>query len=612
MNHVKTLVPIRQAREVFLSGGGVPDASVRPEIAGSWYRSADFRVPHDRTEVPQVSLDQLDDELLALVGPVLQRLADRLQDTGVGLLLSDANARILRRWSDDRRVRRFFDRVQTDRGSQLSEDAVGTNGVGTPVTLSRLVHVQGPEHVLDLYQHAVCTGAPIYDPITGRTAGAVTLSCEITPHSGLLVPLLMSTMAEVQQHLLDRTSPGERQLLAAFLRTTRSTRGLVVGLLGSSHVATSEANRVLTPVDMGLLERTAQLIGAARGPVCVPLTFSGGRTADVLCTPVGDGEPAGWIMQLDVRQPAANGVPTRPAPGATSARPARAANIVGDSPPWRRAIRAADHRGGARIPILVTGDPGSGRTVLARRCATAAGVLEPTVIDGSLEQVDGTASWLLAFREATGPPGGATIVRHLDSLSPGAALAVAAIIDELDTTVTAVIATAVRDRPDGPATAMLFERFAVATIAAPPLRSRPEDIPALVRALSARHGTGRILSFTPEAMEALQRFDWPGNVRQLENVVRRLLADGLTGLVPRDALPADIADASRRRRLTLMEEVELNAIKAALALAEGNRAQAAKSLGISRATLYRRLRAHGLVDRALTGPGEALPAAHVS
>jgi transcriptional regulator of acetoin/glycerol metabolism len=583
---VASLPKIGKAREAFLEGRPASDV-VRAEIATSWVRSSRFRVPHDRSEVPQIPVEQLDDRLIDAVGPVLDRLAERLSDTNVGLLLSDASARILRRWSAGRRVQRFFDDVQTQRGSQLSERAVGTNGVGTPVVSGRLVHVQGPEHLLDLYQRAVCTGAPIRDPLTGRTIGAVTLACGLSPHSQLLVPLLRSTIVEVEQHLLDRATPNERQLLDAFLAATRSADRPVIAQLGSTQVATAEARRLLTPIDVAQLEQSvAELPGRVRfggSEVRLPMTLSGARTGTATLRTVCEG---GWVVELSVDAPAVRcSVPTLPP---RSGLP----GLVGGTTPWRAVVRAANLYRRSSMPVLITGEAGVGKTAVAvAMCSSATDSGPVTVLDGALEQVDGTGPWLTKLQSALRSPGTATVVRHLDTLSSMAAQAMCGLIDGLPSSVT-VVGTSSGVRPEGMASALLMDRLGVATIAVPPLRDHLDDLPALIGELARRHGADRVMTLSPAALEALRRYSWPGNVRQVENMVRRLIAEKVAPPVPLCALPVEIAAAAGQRSLTALEEMELKAIRTALQAAEGNRVKAAASLGISRATLYRRLRTH--------------------
>ena len=145
----------------------------------------------------------------------------------------------------------------------------------------------------------------------------------------------------------------------------------------------------------------------------------------------------------------------------------------------------------------------------------------------------------------------------------------------------------------------LYYRLNVLHIRLPPLRERPEDIPGLVNALLTRHaarsGTSAP-SVTPDALKAICLHSWRGNVRELANVLERALILADEGRIDIDQLPDDVREAGAPR-LSLPDAVdrfERSHIALVLRLCEGNREQAAEELGISPATLYRRLERLGL------------------
>ncbi|MBZ0119796.1 MAG: sigma-54 dependent transcriptional regulator, partial [Sandaracinaceae bacterium] len=142
----------------------------------------------------------------------------------------------------------------------------------------------------------------------------------------------------------------------------------------------------------------------------------------------------------------------------------------------------------------------------------------------------------------------------------------------------------------------LLYRLSVVKVKVPPLRERVEDIPVLVGRFLAKQSLEqkkRVASVDPTAMKALMRYGWPGNVRELSNVIERavLLADGET--VSMADLPLEIRgesfpedDCNLENALAAFERKHIASV---LATCEGNRESAAKALGISPATLYRRL-----------------------
>jgi transcriptional regulator with PAS, ATPase and Fis domain len=142
----------------------------------------------------------------------------------------------------------------------------------------------------------------------------------------------------------------------------------------------------------------------------------------------------------------------------------------------------------------------------------------------------------------------------------------------------------------------LFYRLNIISLEIPPLRERASDIPLLVRRLAEKHAAGRNVAITRAAMQRLLSFGWPGNVRQLENEVRRalVLSDGeidIEHLSPEvaGAANAAVADAGLnvRKRVDLLEA---NLVRDALERTKGNQTQAAKLLGLSRFGLQKMIR----------------------
>ena len=138
----------------------------------------------------------------------------------------------------------------------------------------------------------------------------------------------------------------------------------------------------------------------------------------------------------------------------------------------------------------------------------------------------------------------------------------------------------------------LFYRLNVLRIDVPPLRERRSDIPFLIRRFLAQaKGAGeQRIWFEPEAERFLAAYDWPGNVRQLENLIRRLAALGPAGPVSQEDLrrALDMGDIAQEAP-TALDEVERQQILRVLAQTGGNRTRAAEILGIQRRTLYKKL-----------------------
>jgi len=144
----------------------------------------------------------------------------------------------------------------------------------------------------------------------------------------------------------------------------------------------------------------------------------------------------------------------------------------------------------------------------------------------------------------------------------------------------------------------LYYRISAISVYLPPLRERREDIIPLANAFLKRFGAqaGRnITGFTPVAAESLRTFDWPGNVRQLQNEIQRtvLMSEG-TQIDEGDLSITAVTAAKESPDLTLMEAMERNAILQMLKDTGGNKLETAKRLGIGRQTLYNKIKIYGI------------------
>jgi len=155
----------------------------------------------------------------------------------------------------------------------------------------------------------------------------------------------------------------------------------------------------------------------------------------------------------------------------------------------------------------------------------------------------------------------------------------------------------------------LYFRLNVVTVHLPSLRERRSDIPMLVHWFLDRHAKGSSMQVTSAAMKALLQYDWPGNVRELENSIERATALGDGKLIDvADLPPAVVAlapspgsDGGMTTQSSLtstdLEDIERATIQRVFEQVNGDKVMAGKMLGISRATLYRKLKRYNIGPR---------------
>lgn len=564
---------IEEAKDAVLNASA-PATAMRPELMTSWQRSKEALGSPDKIRnVPQVGLDLLDSHLLEMFQAPLARVSDELDGTGLGLLLADSGGRILQRWTHDHSVADHLDRLGTVRGADLSEAAVGTNGVGTVAATGRSVQITGTEHFADFYRSAVCTGSPVRHPVTGRLLAVVTISSRITERAELLRPLTHSIATQLGQHVVDAERPAARTMLAAFLSASRVQNGPVVAVGPDGlHMQNQRAAR-LTSADLSLIQRLCIEDGPS-GRVSVG--FSSGH-ADVQVTRLDAGAGAIAVVVESERRVSQAGFGPLRAP------------LVGRSPEWLGIAQLVSRHRESRSPIVIAGEAGTGKTSLAlglpHRAATAA--RSTTVADAAERHVLGSKRWLkrLSERLETGAP---VIVRGIETLDAAATSGMKSLIDSTHGRGAVLLTMTAEARAEAETTATKLG-YPVAWV--PPLRERTGDVGPLWRVLADHAAPSAHLEPTRDALTALEAYSWPGNLIELRNVIEQLVMSGRRGAIGASDLPMSIRGT---RALSMIERAELEAIQRALHEAGGNRSRAAEILGLSRATVYRKMKTYRL------------------
>ncbi|MFC3572691.1 sigma-54-dependent Fis family transcriptional regulator [Streptomyces yaanensis] len=556
------LAPLRLARERFLSGRPLPEG-VPEEVVAAWRRARFFGVPHDLAEGSARPERPEESSLLGAARPVLERIASALDAGRSVLVLTDERLRVLWTAGNVPGPSPLHD---------LSEQEVGHNSAVLALRTRRRAEVHGPEHFLDRWQNLSAVSVPVLAPGSGQALGTVTVASELCPagcppHPG--AALAEAAVTAVEAELLARARRAERVLLDAYLRAAQGQDRAVAVLDGRNRLVSATAERMLTSEGLAALERAAVALRHRDVPADAVLPEGAGCTA--LVTPVRhEGAVIGVVAELE---PSGDPAPPAPCPPLS---------LAGSSVPWRYAVGRAAELARSREPLLLTGERGTGKTALARELLGehAARVVDAAE-DGRPDQ---------AYAELT--DGRPLLLRHAERLAqPG----VAALNSLLDAHPDApLVVTYTPGTPPGPCLQRLLDTLAARAVTLPALRERPEDIPELLSALAPRPAPGLPpLTWTLDALRALERYPWPGNVTEFAHTVRALAEHRrASGPVQRAELPDAVREGPAARYLSPMENAERKAILEALRRHGGNKARTAAALGIGRATLYRKLRGY--------------------
>src|ERR1017187_761469 len=328
--------------------------------------------------------------------------------------------------------------------------------------------------------------------------------------------------------------------------------------------------------------------------------------------------------------------------------------LVGQSPRIKNVLRMVEKLGRCRWPVLLLGETGTGKEVVARSihnvnpvgpfvtidCSSLVGPLMESELFGHVKgSFTGAVGQKIGLIESA--DGGTAFFDEIGELPLDLQAKLLRVLQEKEFRPVGslihrrsdfrVIAATNRDLAKevekGTFRRDLFYRLNVVNLRIAPLRDRKEDIPALIAHFLARHGRNHTL--TQETLEAMISYDWPGNVRELENCIQHMVAINSGPLLHAAELPSMLqnhllikktqymtvavgahnlakppAEASSHQHRYVPEagrppilplnQMERNAILDALEYTKGDRAIAANLLGIGRTTLYRKLKEYQL------------------
>jgi transcriptional regulator of acetoin/glycerol metabolism len=585
---------LAETRERFLTAESVRPSEVREPILASWWRSRQWKVAADRVTLPYVRDPNLDTPLTRNAMPVLRNLRQHLEGQPISVILTDAAGVVLTRMTADHDLERHLDGVQLAPGFSYAEEYVGTNGIGTALEGGQPAAVFGHEHYAEDLEDLACAGVPIHDPISGKAVGAVDLTCWRRDADPLLIALAKTTADQITQAMLADSSARELQLMQEYMRACRRTSGIVLALNNDVVMMNEYARQVLDPGDQGVLLGQAAEMLASQQAGAVSVELPSGIQARMYCRPVrGDDHVAGGVVHVKLIEP----VSQRPAADSAAKPPMSLPGLVGGGALWLRGCRQVETIYDSGEWLALEGEPGTGKLTVVRAVHQRRNPAERFYVLDATEAAD--TDWLLRARRELLDGEGSLVIRHVDVLNARQLNALTSALQEARTASRQhdlwVAVTLDRNRAHGDLTKLL--RFFPSTVELPPLRHHIEDLHVLVPFFVAKLGQHGRLTCSPEAMQLLLRSKWPGNTEQLWQVLKRVMQKRRTGSIQPSDLPPECWTVSRRL-LSPLESMERDAIVQGLLDYQGNKVKAAKSLGMSRATIYRKIHEYGIVTPA--------------
>jgi transcriptional regulator of acetoin/glycerol metabolism len=372
---------------------------------------------------------------------------------------------------------------------------------------------------------------------------------------------------------MDAERPAARVMLNAFLSTSRVQPGPVVAFGPDGLMMQNQRAGRLSAADVALLHRLCT-VETRSGRLGVELSAG---YADIQLTRLDGGAGAvAVVIDGERRATQAGFGPLRPA-------------LTGRSAEWLAVVQTVGRHRESRMPLLIAGEPGVGKTSLALGLPHRPGApsRSTTLVDAAERHVLGSRRWLQRLAERL-DAGAAVIIRGIDTLDASSTSGMKSLIDSTSARGAVLLTASAAARADAESTAT---RLGYPLAWVPPLRDRSTDIGPLWRALADHVAPTAHLEPTRDALAALEAHAWPGNLVELRLVIEQLVLSGRRGSIGAADLPLSIRGT---RALSMIERAELDAIQRALQEAGGNRSRAAEILGLSRATVYRKMKTYRL------------------
>lgn len=620
------------------NGPSLPMDGVRSVIYQSWVRSRSTGIKPEQFSAPSLERNsQLAKwtyhqiELRRATQASMARIGDLLSGAEAMLLLTDRDGVILETVGDKSTLTKAG-KINLTVGGVWSENASGTNGIGTALWTGQPVYVHGEEHFCEGMKAWSCAAAPIHDPIDHSIIGVINLSgltCIFQKHNAAFASI---AARDIELALEQEQSLVNMRLMEAIIGK------YPVGPQGSSE-------------GLAIVDRFGRLVFSRDSGLDVGLSDSDlGLGVTFLDLPQGISEE-NILSALpvenrceDIRLIEIDGVikgaalafkhQSKPNRHLTAHKPAAAIlpgikigktglKIVGNSEVILEAIDKANRVVSINQPTLIEGQTGVGKELFARliysqidprnarpfRSVNCSG-MTPQQFDGLLLPSDESDKLPLLCLDEVGETSTDTqlvLLRTLDERmirlqGPNQSdhsmhilsMTNRVLIDEVE---------AGRFRRD------LYYRLNTVILTIPPLCARGEDVLLITEHFNRKISveTGRaLLVMGAEVQEALLAYSWPGNVRELSNLLFRLHCLAKSRTITLSDLPPDmtalgsgpannsLSSDQRMAGAVSLKHAEVLLIENALHHHQGNLSRSALALGISRPTLYRKIQNYGI------------------
>jgi len=634
----QTIMSLKKAWYLMTEQKEIPYDYLRPVVADSWLRCLDANVHYTRRTAPLKWQEEFvhlnSNSFIEITAPVFSQLYDWISESGFLIALANAEGILLQTAGKEdmlapARHNQFIP------GADWSEQAAGTNGIGTCLVLNQPVQIFSFEHYCQGWQNWTCSGAPIHDPLTGKILGVINISGYQENVHAHNLSLVTASAKMIEQKLMEWQFQFNRK--AYNLVLDRDSDGFIVvnpqghilsvnpsarELLSSSYFLHRNLPSKLVQMPELYEKWEKRMMGSEVIDEEVMVFSTGGRQRlGVSCIPiVYDRIETGTLIVLRRINRTESLPKSERTIEETPAKPSVDLPIITASEKMQKVLHFASLAARNEANILLLGESGTGKEVLARfihdtstrrqrpfvavNCGAIAKELIASELFGYTEGAFTGASKRGKKGKFEQAAGGTLFLDEIGEMPLDMQVSLLRVLEgrkvcpvggEEEIPVTCrIMAATHRDLYNevekGRFRADLYYRLNVLTLDIPPLRERNGDVLLLVEHF-LKGFTRKLLDMDIELIRFFQHYSWPGNVRQLKNIVERLayLSEGKK--MTKDMLPAELLrHMEQRPTLCGQNEGEKRLIQEVLKETASCYAEAARRLGISRSTLYRKMK----------------------
>jgi len=648
----KKMKKIEKARKRFIETGEIDSSVVRPIIANSWKRCKLAKVsPYLKNSINELNdkeikvlLDKNRD--LNKTSQSIMGMAEKMiRGSGFRIDLSDKDGYILK-IIGDKKILKESEEVGVVIGSNRSEIIVGTNSIGMTLFTGEPIQIIGPEHYNVYPRYWTCSSAPLRDP-SGNIIGVINMSGKYHLLHKHTLGMVVSIAKAIENALRIEEKVYELSTANRFLKT-------IIESINDGLIILDKEGKIthLNSIAGGILgKKSPDAIGEPINKL-IKTNFSlfdilnnrkGYLEKEITITPFGSKESFQYLLTeklVEDYEGKSQGIMAlfkemrkvhRLVGGIIGAKARfNFSDIIGNNKKLKRAVNLAKAASVSSCKILLQGENGTGKEIFAQAIHNNSNRRDKPFIAINCAAIprDLVESELFGYEEGAftgakrgGRPGklelaegGTFFLDEIESMPLESQPKLLRVIEsnqlmriggnKIITTDVRIISSTNQDLllavKKGNFREDLLYRINTVTVDIPPLRERKDDIPVLVKYICDKIGR-RInknnIEIDKKVLEALYEYNWPGNIRELENALESAIILSKNNKITIEAIPENIKpfksnnlDIKEGREANSLIDIEKEVIFKVLKEAKGNITKASRALRIDRSTLYRKIK----------------------